>query len=52
MELVPLLLGDIRWTWRATTDEGESGRREDQLRLLYLQYTIPFIQNTIIGVQL
>lgn len=52
MELVPPLLVDTKWTWRATEGEGESGRREDQLRLLYLQSTMSSIQNTITGVHM
>lgn len=52
MELVPPLSKDTKWTWRATEGEGESGRREDQLRLLYLQSTMSSIQNTITGVHI
>lgn len=52
MELVPPLSKDTKWTWRATEDEGESGTREDQLRLLYLQSTMSSIQNTITGVHI
>lgn len=52
MELVPPLSVDTKWTWRATEDEGESGTREDQLRLLYLQSTMSSIQNTITGVHI
>lgn len=44
MELVPPLSVDTKWTWRATEGEGESGTREDQLRLLYLQSTMSSIQ--------
>lgn len=52
MELVPPLSVDTKWTWRATEGEGESGTREDQLRLLYLQSTMSSIQNTITGVHI
>lgn len=52
MELVPPLSVDTKWTWRATEDEGESGMREDQLRLLYLQSTMSSIQITITGVHI